>query len=246
MIPCYHESGRLPPFLRQLCARLETLSFPITLQVADDGSGAEELAKLRPLVEEMRAKHPGLVCDLLALSHQGKGGTLLRAWTAAPSSASHYAFADADGAVAPDEIGRVLQGYFARPQLDAARCVFAIRKGTPWTTIKRHPLRRLLGLAYYRLVRFILNSEVYDPSCGFKILSRSFWDTCGHLLTEKEWALDIEILARIGHHGFPLEQVPVNWEEKGGSKIGRADLWQTLRQVIQIKQRSKFWHLDPA
>ncbi len=42
----------------------------------------------------------------------------------------------------------------------------------------------------------------------------------------------------------PLVQIPVNWEEKGGSKIGRADIWRTLKQVVEIKQRSNFWHVQ--
>ena len=103
-----------------------------------------------------------------------------------------------------------------------------------------------MGLVYYRLVRFILDSDVYDPACGFKVLSKRFWDSCGDFLTQKEWALDIEILARIDYHGFPLQQVPVTWEEKSGSKIGRADIWRTLKQVVEIKQRSNFWHVQDS
>ncbi|MFT4641721.1 MAG: dolichyl-phosphate beta-glucosyltransferase [Verrucomicrobiales bacterium] len=240
VIPCYHESKRLPPFLAALCPALESLSFPVTIQVADDGSGEDELAKLRPIMEAARAKHPSQVPPLLELPHEGKGGTILRAWQSAPSCTTHYAFADADGAVGPSEIRRVLDEFIGS-NIDPDSCAFAIRKRTATTTIKRDPIRRLMGLAYYRLVRFILGSQVYDPACGFKILSRSFWEKCGPVLTERGWALDIEILARIDYHGFPLLQIPVSWEEKGGSKIVRSDLFRILKQVVEIKQRSNVW-----
>lgn len=245
-IPCYRESRRLPPFLEELCPYLEKLPFPVTVQVADDGSGPEEVAKLTAAVDKQRELHGALVAPVLPLSHEGKGGTILRAWSAAPRSATHYAFADADGAVGPAEIHRVLLEFIAAPNRDPDTCVFTIRKSTPTTTIKRDTVRRLMGLIYYRLVRFILDSHVYDPACGFKVLSRRFWDVCGPVLTEKEWALDIEILARIDYHGFPLMQIPVNWEEKSGSKIARADIWRTLKQVIEIKQRSNFWHVEES
>lgn len=244
VIPCYHESLRLPTFLTELRDALDTLPFAVTLQIADDGSGSEETARLRSVVEEARSDYPALVAPLLELSHQGKGGTLLRAWKLAPANTTHYAFADADGAVSPGEIHRVLESFITPENQAAGTCAFAIRKRTPRTTIKRDPLRRFMGLTYYRLVRFILDTDVYDPACGFKILSQPFWQACGHLLTEREWALDIEILARIDHHGFPMEQYPVSWEEKAGSKIVRTDLWKTLKQVIAIKHRSLNWPLE--
>ncbi len=245
VIPCYRESQRLPPFLEGLCPELSRLPFGVSVQVADDGSGEVELGRLKTIVDSVRDDHAELLAPVLELSHEGKGGTLLRAWEAAPAEATHYAFADADGAVSPGEIRRVLQEFIApanNRQLEA--CCFAIRKRTARTTIDRDPLRRLAGLAYYRLVRFILDVDVYDPACGFKVLSRAFWDACGHLLKEREWALDIEILARIDFHGFPLIQIPVSWEEKGGSKIVRADFLRTVRQVIAIKQRSNAWRLE--
>lgn len=244
VIPCYQESRRLPPFLKELCPSLEKLPFQVSIFVADDGSGPEEVAKLKAIVEKERETYSSLLQPVLELSHEGKGGTILRAWNAGPCSTTHYAFADADGAVCPEEIHRVLVDFITAPNLDADACAFAIRKRTSTTEIKRDLARRLMGLVYYRLVRFILDSQVYDPACGFKILSKRFWEQCGPLLIEKEWALDIEILARLDYHGFPLVQVPVNWEEKGGSKIGRADIWRTLKQVVKIKQRSNFWHVQ--
>lgn len=217
------------------------LPFVVTIQVADDGSEEKEKAPLRDVIDELREDFPSVLPPLLELSHQGKGGTILRAWQQAPEDTTYFAFADADGAVGPDEIKRVLSQFSEITNHHPDACGFAIRKTTPHTTITRDPLRRLVGLAYYRLVRFILDIDIYDPACGFKILSRTFWDACGHLLTEREWALDIELLARVVHHGLPLVQIPVNWEEKGGSKIVRSDLWKTIKQVIAIKQRSNDW-----
>ncbi len=241
VIPCYRESRRLPPFLEPLCVVLAALPFRVTLQLADDGSGADERDRLRTLVDSSRERFPELVAPLLEFSHEGKGGTLLRAWSAAPAGVTHYAFTDADGAVSPEEVGRVLRELVGDTSRPPETCVFAVRRMTAHTSISRNPVRRLLGLCYYRLVRFLLDSTVYDPACGFKVLSRAFWDTCGHLLTEREWALDIEILARIEHHGFPLWEIPVSWEEKSGSKLSRADFSRTLKQAIAIQRRSLDW-----
>jgi hypothetical protein len=218
----------------------------VTLQLADDGSGAEDLVKTRALVDGARADFPDLVRPLLEFTHEGKGGTLLRAWASAPATVTHYAFADADGAVSPDEIARVLRQFIQGMDAPAGACAFAVRRTTAHTTVSRDPVRRFLGLCYYRLVRYLLDTKVYDPACGFKILSRAFWKTCGHRLTERQWALDIEILARIDYHGFPLVEIPVSWEEKSGSKISRADFSRTLKQVIAIQRRSNDWWRDDS
>ncbi len=240
VIPCYHESKRLPPFLHALGDALDDYSQQVIVQVADDGSNELERQATHEIVENVRGKRPELVAPMLAFKHAGKGGTLLNAWKVAPQGVTHYAFADADGAVSPAEIRRVLEDVLSRG-IEENRCYFAVRQNTKKTKVKRHPVRRLLGFFYYRLVNFILDTRVNDPACGFKILSRQFYETCGHLLTEQEWALDIEILARIYHHGFALEQIPVSWEEKGGSKIVRNDILPILRQIIRIKQRSHSW-----
>ncbi len=244
VIPCFHESRRLPPFLEALVPALQGLPLNVTIRVADDGSGEAELEQLRPVVNALREVYPAVLLPLLERPHEGKGGTILGGWRAAPEETTHFAFADADGAVSADEIRRVFGEFFASPDTDPATCLFAIRKKTPSTTIKREPSRRVIGLLYYRLVRFIMDADIYDPACGFKMVSRAFWERCGELLEEKEWALDIELLARIQFHGFPLRQIPVSWEEKSGSKIVRADIVRILKQVIAIKQRSNDWKAE--
>ena len=244
VIPCYNERRRLPPFLEELCPAMRKVRGKVTIQVADDGSRAEERDAVAALIDEWRTEYDDVLAPLLALPHRGKGGTILGAWHQVPADASHLAFVDADGAVAAEEVARVLNVIVdgeASGKVPSDACHFAIRKPTATTIIRRDPLRRIVGRVYYGLVSLIMGTDIYDPACGLKVVSRAFHDCCGHLLTEQEWALDIEILARIYHHGFPLREIPVSWEEKGGSKIVRSDVARMLRQIIAVKQRSNGW-----
>ena len=236
----------MPPFLDALCPAMRGVSGRVTIQVADDGSKTAERESIAALVERLRSEEgfEDVLAPLLALPHAGKGGTILGAWKVAPEDATQVAFVDADGAVSALEVQRVLNVILEAIELGtvpAEACHFAIRKPTATTVIRRDPLRRIVGRVYYGLVNMIMDTKVYDPACGLKVLSRTFHDTCGHLLTEQEWALDIEILGRIYHHGFPLHQIPVSWEEKGGSKIVRSDALRMIRQIIAVKQRTNTW-----
>ncbi len=246
VIPCFNESVRLPPFLQALCSAMRGVSGRVTIQVADDGSSAAERESVEALIERLRMVEgfEDVLAPLLALPHAGKGGSILGAWKVAPEDATQVAFVDADGAVSALEVQRVLNTILESQELGsvpADACHFAIRKPTATTVIQRDPLRRIVGRIYYGLVNMIMDTDVYDPACGLKVLSRAFYDRCGHLLTEQEWALDIEILGRIYHHGFPLHQIPVSWEEKGGSKIVRADAFRMIRQIIAVKRRTNTW-----
>ena len=244
VIPCFNESVRLPPFLEVLCPAIQEAACRVTIQVADDGSRDAERGKMRALVNRLRESHGRVLAEMLELPHAGKGGTILGAWKVAPPEVTHYGFVDADGAVDEQEIQRVLDLVFdlqVRDEDVPETCYFAIRKPTETTLIQRDPVRRLVGRVYYSLVNFILGTNIYDPACGFKVFSKPFYECCGHLLTEQEWALDIELLARLYHHGFPLRQIPVSLEEKGGSKIVRADTVRILKQIIAVKHRWQDW-----
>ena len=60
----------MPSFLNELCPSLEKLPFKVSILVADDGSGPEELAKLTAIVEEERETYGALLQPVLELSHE--------------------------------------------------------------------------------------------------------------------------------------------------------------------------------
>lgn len=241
VIPCYRESRRLPPFLRELCHTLEPLAGTLQIQIVDDGSPADERDALVATVDRLREETgTGLLEPVLCASHLGKGGAILNGWKEAPAQTQLYAFVDADGAVPAEEVLRLCASEI--PELyDSRASYFAIRRNTPSTLVRRNPVRRLMGRTYARLINFILESRIYDSACGFKLISSAFYEHYGETLSEVGWALDLELVARHRIHGFPVVEIPISWEEKGGSKIVSGDSLRILARLFLIKWRSLKW-----
>lgn len=240
VIPCFNESKRLPPFLEELVTSLKPINQHITVLVADDGSQEREREVIRHQIDGFRSRGCDWLAPLLEFNHRGKGGTILEAWKHAPPESTHYGFVDADGAVPAAEVARFLDRLLQDPD-DRRTCYFAVRKTTATTRVQRKWSRKIIGKVYYAMVNLLLGSAVADPACGLKALSKNFYEEIGPRLTEQEWALDIEMLAWILERRYPLEEIPISWIEKGGSKIAKMDLWRILKQIVIIRRRMKRW-----
>ena len=240
VIPCFEESRRLPPFLDDLITAVAESRLPLVIQVVDDGSSESERAGTRAEIDSRRPGSEVILRPMLEEEHQGKGGAILSGWKLAPTDTRFYGFVDADGAVPAKEVIRVART--ALEESDSSVSYFATRKNTETTAVERLPLRRINGRIYAWLVNFVLGTSIYDPACGLKFVSADFYDNIGSLLREKDWALDLELLARMQWHRFPFVEVPVNWKEKGGSKIVSGDALRIVGELFRIKWRSRNWH----
>jgi glycosyltransferase involved in cell wall biosynthesis len=239
VIPCFHESRRLPPFLDELCRELSPHADHIRILAVDDGSGTAETEALAAAVDARRAQFPQLLLPLLKAPHEGKGGAILHGWHEAPPDTAHYAFVDADGAVPAPEVRRVL--LLATTASDADSLWFATRQNTASTVVQRDPGRRITGKIYAILANLLLGSRVRDPACGFKIIPRSFYERFSPLLRETGWALDLELLARARTHGYSIRQEPVSWSEKSGTRLGRGDALRIFMALLRIRREARNW-----
>lgn len=93
VIPCYHESGRIGPFLAELCETLAPVD-SITIRVVEDGSDAAEKQRMQAIIDAQRAKSPLLLEPLFLPQNLGKGGAIYAAWNE-EKSADWLANADA-------------------------------------------------------------------------------------------------------------------------------------------------------
>ena len=83
VIPCYQESGRIGPFLTELCAVTHELG-GVSIQVVEDGSDAEEAARMRDIIVSLCRQHEHLLSSLFLPQNLGKGGVVYVGWDQAP------------------------------------------------------------------------------------------------------------------------------------------------------------------
>lgn len=239
VIPAYHESGRMPAFLRALAEELSLPGLPqVDIQVVDDGSGAAEQAALATELAPLARRFSAIRPLLLLPSNQGKGAAIRHGWTrgADADSADWLAFVDADGAIPPREVRRLVSGTCESSNQDTT--IFASRVRMLGRCIERSALRHYVGRLFATLIGMTICDRVYDTQCGFKLLPIEAWKRIADDLREPGFAFDVELLAALQSHDCPIREEPIDWIDQPGSRVRLLrDSWRMLRAVMRIRRR---------
>lgn len=212
VIPTFNDSKRLRKFSQELN---NTLDENTTVLFSDDGSGQEEGERIILLAAELKEqrKDGGVVfaSPTLGPRNRGKGNAVRRGWEMGEKLLDwdFYAFADADGAVAAQEIKRGLA------TIKEGEAVLGARTGREGAT----RVRAIAGRVFEAVVRFITGTAVADTQCGFKVLSKRAYKTVKPFLQTDGFAFDVELILLLEKFGVPIRIFPVKWEGMEGSKV---------------------------
>ena len=240
VIPSFNDCVRLSAYLPGLCAALEDVAYPASLQVVNDGSTPEDAAALDALVQPLAEQFPFLLPTLHLPQNRGKGGAIMAGWDAANADAKTLGFLDADGAIPAYEVRRLLDTLAAAKPPEHA--LFASRIKLRGRKLERQLMRHLSGRIFATLVGALVDPDVYDSQCGFKLIPASAYRAIRSLLTETGFAFDVELLAALNHVRCPVEEVPVDWFDIPGSKVSLLrDSFRMFWALRAISQRSKTW-----
>ncbi|MCX6853657.1 MAG: glycosyltransferase [Verrucomicrobia bacterium] len=236
VIPCYRESGRIRAFLAELCREMSVLS-AVTILVVEDGSDAEEVAKMHAVIEVLRTEYACLLALKTLPQNLGKGGAVYAGWED-HGGADWLAFVDADGACSALETSRLLRMRNGRAAIFASRVKMLGRQ------VDRLFKRHLLGRVYATLVSELLRVPVYDSQCGLKIVPRLAYEAVASRLQVRGFAFDVEMMVALLDTGCQIHEVPIDWHEVEGGKVSLIhDSWRMARDVWQIRARRSCWKL---
>ena len=238
VIPSYRDSHRLAPFLRDL---VTTLPGHFSILVSEDGSGDEEVARLKGLVSEVclamtfGENGPALLDPLVHEPNSGKGGAVLRGWRQG-TGYDLFAFADADGAVSAREIIRAEQ--FMRAVSPPVDALFASRVKMMGRTIHRSKVRHYTGRVFATLVSVVGRVPAYDTQCGFKIVTAEAFEKINPFVRSLGFAFDVELLLLLMKTGRRVVEFPVDWRDVPGSKVKLLrDAMRMACEVFRIRRR---------
>jgi dolichyl-phosphate beta-glucosyltransferase len=236
VIPAFRESRRLPSFLRELTQQLGNTHYECRVLVVDDGSGSEEQAKLRELIQSLSAGH--VLPPLLLANNVGKGGAIRAGWEQA-GHAKHLVFVDADGAIGPREVCRLLD---VAHRSGGRTAIFGSRVKMLGKSIERGFLRHLTGRFFASLVGAFISPQVYDSQCGIKIIPADFFRKFKHRLRENGFCFDVELLAALLDADVDLREVPIDWTDQPGSKVSvLRDTCRLVAGLFRIRRRRLSW-----
>lgn len=218
VIPAYNEEFRIRPLL------LGIDRFDGELIVVCDGTD-----RTAEVVGEIAASRPDLRIRCLRFPHRlGKGGGVLAGLAAAKTPLVGYF--DADGSTG---IGEMLRLFDAVASADGAI-------GSRWVpgsklTVPQGFLRRLESRGFNLIIRVLFGLTYHDTQCGAKVFRKSAVDAVMPAMISRGFEFDVELLWRLRSAGFSLVEIPIEWQNKGDSRVKKRDMIGMLAGLVRVR-----------
>lgn len=243
VIPAYNEGQRLPRFVTELTrVFLERPAPPVEFIVVDDGSLPEHATLQQACVEEAQARLTAKgsahrFSYVAAPRNQGKGSAIRLGWRVSSPGVTWLAFLDADGAISAEELHRLVE----LTTSDTGRNVDVVagsRILMAGRRVVRNLQRHLQGRIFATLTDSNFHLHFYDTQCGVKLIRASVLRPLLEMLREERWLLDVELLVLLKRQGARALEVPIDWEDFGGSKVVPGlDGLRMFWGLLQLKRR---------
>jgi dolichyl-phosphate beta-glucosyltransferase len=209
VIPAFNEAARLPRYLQEVVGHLHARGEAWEVVVVDDGSADDTAA----IVREMGQRYPEV--RLLRLEPNGGKGAAVRAGMVAARGV-YRLFADADGATPIAELKRLEAALAAGADVAiGSRALIA-----PDVVVRAQRHRVVAGRMFNRLTSWLGLAGIEDSQCGFKAFTAAAAADLFPRLLTRGFGFDVELLLRARDRGWKIAEVPVNWEDQRGSKVG--------------------------
>jgi dolichyl-phosphate beta-glucosyltransferase len=206
VIPAYNERERLPTTLNSYIEYLDGKGvFDYELIVVDDGS-------TDGTSERVNQDFSGKVRVLIQPKNMGKGAALRVGVVA--STGEIVLLCDADGSTPIEELHK-LMGQLA----DGADLAIGSRKDSALVGEKQPFFRLILGKLFNAFVRVLLQSDIEDTQCGFKLLKGKLARELFASMKINGFCYDVELLYLAKKLHCRIDEVPVLWVNDTRSKV---------------------------
>ncbi len=203
VIPAFNEEAHLSSTFKDIAQHLKARAYSYEVIVVDDGS-TDNTAKIITSGSEIFESFTSLKNSL----NQGKGYSVKKGVLAAQGD--YVLFMDADNSTRIDQLEKLMLGM--RQGFDIA---MGSRRIHGAEVAASQPFYRIfLGNIYILLSKLILQSNVQDYNCGFKLYKKEAARLIFSRLTMNNWSFDSELIFLISKFNLNAIEVPVKWVDK--------------------------------
>ena len=208
LLPAFNEASQIEQCILEVEAAVRSLSKSYEIIVSEDGStdGTDTI------VSKMAKFNPNIVL-LHSTTRLGKGKAIKNAVNS--SRGKIVTFMDVDLATDLACLPKLLDVVHQKGGMAIGS------RHIEGANVQRHAKRTLFSLTYNALVRMLFFDGVRDHQCGFKTMPRNVAAAVLNSSRSDGYFFDTEMIVRCKQLGYPVTEVPVNWQEKnkGGSKV---------------------------
>lgn len=227
VIPAYNEATRLPRYLEAVVSNFDGRGDAYEVIVVDDGS-TDATARI---VDDFARVHPA-VRVLRLPANQGKGVAVRAGMLAARGR--FRLFTDADGATPIGELKRLEPAVMAGADVAIGSRALV----DPGVSIVARPHRVLAGRVFNWLRARLGIRGIADTQCGFKLFRGAVAEDLFTHVRTRGFGFDVEVLLLAQARGYRVVEIPVNWADQPGSKVGvLTDGPRMLGQVLLARWR---------
>jgi len=236
VIPAYNESARIGATLESVLAHIGRHHWDAEILVVNDGCTDDTAA----IVRGYAARHSTLRL-LDNPGNRGKGYSVRHGMLRAQGEV--VLFTDADLSSPIEEADKLFAAITAGAD---------IAMGSRWLQAelqtRRQPLyRQLFGRLFNLALRLILGLRYRDTQCGFKAFNRRASHAIFPLQHIERWGFDPEILYLAHKFGFRVQEVPVHWAHREGTRINPLrDGLRMLVEMLKVRWYSITGKYDPG
>jgi hypothetical protein len=224
LIPAYNEESRIEPTLRSYAQHFgDHYTGQFRLLVVLNGCRDNSLEIVRRLAAEIPC-----VTFLNFPAPIGKGGALIEGLKLA-AFGDYVAYVDADGATPPDALLQLIH------HIGTADCII----GSRWLLgavlhQSQTRLRRFMSRGFHTIVEVLFMMHITDTQCPCKILKRAAVEKIHADLRIADLAFDVNLLVSLKRAGLTVREVPIEWTDKGGSKVTSSLFRSSLTMALSV------------
>jgi len=218
VIPAFNEEYRIMPLLEGITG------FDGELIVVCDGTD-----RTADVVRSIAARRVDLRIRCLRFDHRlGKGGGVMAGLAAARAPLVGYF--DADGSTSVAEMLRLFSTVTTVDGAIGSRWVPGSR-----LTVRQGVLRRMESRGFNLLIKILFRLPYHDTQCGAKVFRKAAVDAVLPAMVSRGFEFDVELLWRMRSAGFAITEVPIEWQNKGDSRVEKLDMIRMLSGLVKVR-----------